>query len=122
MGVRRYEDLIAWQLSDALKREVYALIATLPAATDLTYCHQIRESAASGPRNICEGFARFRPAVFAQFLEIAIGSLMETRYSLHDGIDRGYFTDSAVAPALDLAQRALQASTKLLLSLKRRKR
>jgi len=122
MGARRYEDLQAWQLTNESKREVYALIATPPAATDIKFCHQIRESAASSPRNISEGFGRFRPAVFAHFLEIAIGSLMETQNSLRDGVDRGYFTAERIAPANRLAERSIQVSVKLLLYLKRHRR
>jgi four helix bundle protein len=118
MAVRRYEDLLAWKLTNELKREVYALIATPPSSTDIKFCNQLRESAASSPRNIAEGFGRFRPAVFAQFLEIAIGSLMETKYSLQDGIDRGYFTEARVAPAKALVERSIQVSVKLLLYLK----
>jgi four helix bundle protein len=114
MAVRHVEDLEAWRLANDLKREVYALLATEPAASDFRFCHQLRESAASAPRNISEGFGRFRPAVFAQFLEIAIGSVMETQASLQDGVDRGHFTPAATVPARALAERTLQVSTKLL--------
>jgi hypothetical protein len=55
-GVRRYEDLEAWQLADKLKREVYALTASGAAAKDFEFRNQIRASAASSTKNIAEGF------------------------------------------------------------------
>jgi len=113
-----FEDLEAWRIADELKREVYALIATGPVSKDFKFCNQIRESAASPTRNIAEGFGRFRPGPFAQFMEIAIGSTMETQNSLKDGIDRGYFTVESIARASELARRCIQVSTKLLLYLK----
>jgi len=115
----KFEDLEAWRIADELKREVYALIATGPASRDFKFCNQIRESAASPTRNIAEGFGRFRPGPFAQFMEIAIGSTMETQNSLRDGIDRGYFTVESIQRASDLAQRCIQVSTKLVRYLKR---
>jgi hypothetical protein len=39
-GVRRYEDLEAWQIADELKREVYALTETGPASKDLRFREQ----------------------------------------------------------------------------------
>jgi four helix bundle protein len=92
VGVRRFEDLEAWRLASELKREVYALVEQSQAVHDFRFRDQIRDSAASVPRNLAEGFGRFRPAPFAQFIEIAIGSLMETQCLLKDGLDRRYFT------------------------------
>src|SRR5262249_9883428 len=118
----RYEDLEAWQLADALKREGYALTETGDAAKDFKYRDQIRDSAASNSKNIVEGFGRFRPAPFAQFMEVAVASAMETKESLQDRVDRGYFTPTRVATAQKLAERSIQCSTKLIVYLKVRTR
>jgi four helix bundle protein len=118
MIAKRYEELEAWQLADELKREVYALTETGAAAKDFKYRDQIRDSAASNRKNISEGFGRFRPAPFAQFMEFAVGSAMETKDALQDGVDRGYFTPTRVAPALKLAERSIKCSTKLIVYLK----
>jgi four helix bundle protein len=119
MGARRFEELEAWRISDNLKREVYALLASGSVRRDFNFCQQLREAAASAPRNIAEGFGRFRPAPFAQFMEVAVGSMMETQALLNDGVDRGHFTTEQIAIALDLAGQSLRLSTKLLLYLKR---
>ena len=78
MVARTFEELEAWRLADALKKDVYRLIGTGPVARDLAFCSQIRESAASISTNLAEGFGRFRPRPFAQFVEIALGSAAET--------------------------------------------
>src|SRR6478752_9922800 len=105
-GVRRYEALEAWQIADELKREVYALTATGPASRDFEFRDQIRASAASSTKNIAEGFGRFRPAENAHFVEFSVASTMETKDSLKDGVDRGYFTPERVVRARDLAERS----------------
>lgn len=118
MGVRRYEDLEAWQIADELKREVYALTATGRASKDLEFRNQIRDSAASSTKNIAEGFGRFRPADFARFMEFSVASTMETKDSLKDGVDRGYFAPERTQRARELAERSVQVSTKFIVYLK----
>jgi four helix bundle protein len=118
MIARRFEELDAWQIADELKREVYALTESGPPARDFDFLDQIRKSAASNTKNIAEGFGRFRPAPFANFMEIAVASAMETKDSLKDGIDRGYFTPARVAGALALAERSIKCSTRLIVYLK----
>src|SRR5262245_41531154 len=78
MIARTFQDLEAWQLANELKLEVYKLLKSEPVRSDLEYCRQIRKSAASSPRNIAEGFGRFRPRPFAQYMEFSIGSTHET--------------------------------------------
>jgi four helix bundle protein len=119
MGVRRFEDLEAWQLANELKLEVYRLTKAGRVTNDRAYCGQIRQSAASSSRNIAEGFGRFRPRPFAQFMEFSIASTHETYDALLDGVHRAHFTESQIAPALKLVDRCLRVSTKLLLYLKR---
>jgi four helix bundle protein len=85
MGVRRFEDLIAWQLAFQLQEEVFAFAASGPAARDVKYCDQIRESSRSATRNTAGGFGRYRPREFGHFLRIAGASLHETKNHLLDG-------------------------------------
>jgi len=116
--VKRFEDLEAWQIADELKREVYALTETGPASKDFKFRDQIRDSAASMTKNIAEGFGRFRPADFAWFMEFSTSSTMETKDSLKDGVDRGYFTPERVTRARALVERSLRVSTRLIVYLK----
>jgi four helix bundle protein len=78
MPVRDFRDLVCWQLSNELKCEVVAFTATGPSSRDFRYRDQIRDSAAAAPRDIAEGFGRFRPREFARFLEYARAALKAT--------------------------------------------
>jgi four helix bundle protein len=118
-GAKRYEDLVIWQLSYELQREVFALTSTGPAGRDFKFCDQIRDSSASVTRNIVEGFGRFRPAEFARFLYIARGSLVETRHHLTDGRDRGYLSSQDYSRLSLLCGRIGIALTRLIRYLRR---
>jgi four helix bundle protein len=87
MGVRDFRELVCWQLSYELKCEVLAFLENGPASMDFNYRDQIKDSSSSAPRNIAEGFGRFRPGDSARYLEIARASLIETRNHLLDGRD-----------------------------------
>jgi four helix bundle protein len=114
MGVRSYTDLDAWRLANELKLGVYALIETDKVRRDEDFYRQIRNAASSAPRNIAEGFGRYQPAEFSQYLRIANGSLLETANHIQDGRDRGYFDTRSVEPLLALVRRASAATTRLL--------
>jgi four helix bundle protein len=102
---------IAYQLAQAFKREVYRLIDGSKGATrDFKFRDQLRDSASGVPRNIGEGFARFGAAEVAHFVNIALGSLAESRVNLVDGIDRRYFTQAGCAGAFLLAKRCDKAT------------
>ena len=88
VAVRDFRDLICWQLSYELKCEVLAFTDTASVSKDFEYCDQIRNSSASAPRNVSDGFGRFTPGEFAQYLKWARASLMETQNHLIDGRDR----------------------------------
>src|SRR5579872_3735469 len=113
MGARHYRELVCWQLSNDVKRRVYAFIANPPASSDFDFCKQIRGSARGGPRTIAEGFGRFRPADFARYLEFARASLIETQNHLDDALDLKYLTEEQHGALWKLADRAIGATTKL---------
>ena len=113
MIARRFEDLVVWQLSVALRRLVYRFTRAGPAARDLLFRDQIRDAAASAPRNIAEGFKRFDPPEFANFLKIALASLTETQNHLLHGREEKYFTDDEFTEAWRLNCRALKAGNRL---------
>jgi four helix bundle protein len=117
-GVKVYTDLHCWQLANALKVGVYALIKTGDATKDFEFRDQIRNAAASASRNIAEGFGRHQPRQIRQYLLVANGSLMETVNHLQDGVDRGYFRPSEIAPLRTLAKRASAATTRWIRYLK----
>jgi len=114
VGVRRYRDLVAFQLADELKREVYALVEGSGAREDRRFCDQIRDAAASAPRNLAEGFGCYRHPEFARYARIAKSSLLETHQHLSDGADRRHWPPGEAARVQVLADRAIGAVIRLI--------
>jgi len=82
------------------------------------FTHKIPDRSRSAPRSIAEGFGRYRPAEFAHYLEIARGSLMETDNHLRDALDCRYVTKEEHTSLCRLVDRAIGATTKLIVYLK----
>jgi four helix bundle protein len=116
---RKFEDLIVWQLAVKLRGLVYQLTKTGPASRDFPFRNQIRDAAASAPRNISEGFRRFNPPEFAHFMNIACSSLAETQNHLQHGRDEKYFSDEGFTTAWRVNCRALRAGNRLHAYLRR---
>jgi len=74
----RFEQLEVWQESMNLCERVYRLSQSFPAAEQYGITSQVRRSAVSISANIAEGAGRSTDGDFARFLDIALGSLMET--------------------------------------------
>ncbi len=120
MGVRRYEDVIAWQLGEAFGAEVYRLVLnSADARRDWKYCSQILDAADGIGSNIAEGFLRCSPGDFSRFLDYSVSSLCEAERRLIKGIARGYFTEESCAEARRFARRATTAIIRLKRSQRR---
>jgi len=116
-GFNSPEEFDAWKLAWELKEKVYAFTATSRVAQDKKFCEEIRESARSAPDNIAEGFYRFSPPDFANFLRIARGSLGEVQNQLLHAKMRSYLDDEQFRELSRLCRRALGASRALRLYL-----
>ena len=108
-GVRRFEDLIAWQRCFELQQCVFELTLRGGAARDLEFRRQVRAASASAVDNIAEGFGRYRTRDFARFADIARGSLTETLSQIKRGAAQQYFTREQAEHAEQLANRAIGA-------------
>jgi four helix bundle protein len=115
VAVRRYQDLIAWQLAEAFKREVFRLIQE-KTAMDFRYRSQLIDATSSVAANIVEGFLRCSPGDFARYLAISLGSLGEAETRLRDGILLGYFKDGDCEAAFLFGRRCAGATLRLKLS------
>ncbi len=82
MIARNHEELFAWKLSARLRDEIIVAVDTGTAARDFKFRDQIKDSSAPAPRNLSEGFYRFKPKEFAYFTRVARGSLGETKNHL----------------------------------------
>jgi four helix bundle protein len=114
MGIRRYQDLVAWQLANELKQRVYALVDQTLARDDRKFCDQIKDSAASAPRNLAEGFGCYLHPEFARYTRVAKASLIETHNHLSDGVDRHHWTHPQAIALQQHADRAIGACVRLL--------
>ena len=108
-GARRFWELECWQLARQFKIAIYQFAETPQVKRDWKFCDQIRDAAASPPRNIAEGFGRRTHADFARFLDVARGSLAESQNHLRDAVDRGYLSEADFTPMNILAERTCGA-------------
>lgn len=108
-GVTRFEDLAAWQFSVEFRDYVYEITENGPALKDPKYRTQIRDSTASAPRNIAEGFLKYDPPENARYVNIAKGSLGEALNDVLHGRKQKYFTEEQFEAAWRLGRRALKA-------------
>jgi four helix bundle protein len=73
-GTKGFEDLIAWKLAQDLKTLARGLCQRPVVKSDWDFTRQLTDAARSAPRNIAEGFGRFKHADFARFVRIARAS------------------------------------------------
>lgn len=85
--IQRFEDLICWQKSRLLVREIYK---ALKDCKDFGFKDQIQRAAISVLSNIAEGFERGTQAELLNYLYIAKGSAGEVRAQLYAALDIGY--------------------------------
>jgi four helix bundle protein len=80
---------------------------------DEGFCKQIRDAADSAERNVAEGFGRYHPGSFANFLDFSRASALETKGHLKKARKVGYLTPETFLKLDDLATRGVQAVAKL---------
>lgn len=89
VAVQSYRDLIAWQKSMDLAREIYRCTDTFPRIETYGLVTQLRRAAISIPSRIAEGHER-PSADYRLFLGHALGSLMEIETQILLSEDFGY--------------------------------
>ncbi|GAB6270117.1 hypothetical protein DS62_10685 [Smithella sp. SC_K08D17] len=78
MAKNLYRDLLVWQKSMALIKEVYALADKLPKSEEYNLKQQLKRAVVSVSLNVAEGKNRRTAKDFINFLNISSGSLAET--------------------------------------------
>ena len=77
-----YRNLVVWQKSMDLVKQVYALTRLLPKEEIFALSNQIRRAVVSIPSNIAEGYGRHSRNDYLRFLNIARGSKNEVETQL----------------------------------------
>lgn len=72
--MQSYKDLVVWQKSIELAREIYAITEQFPKSELFGLTAQMRKCSVSIPSNIAEGSRRGSKKDFRQFILIAYGS------------------------------------------------
>lgn len=113
-GWKSVEEIDAFRLSAQLRDEILQVSDEPRFRAEADVRDQIRESAASAPRNISEGFDRYFHGEFAFFAGVAKGSLGETINHLDDAQKRRALSEPQHARLLALAIQARKATAGLL--------
>lgn len=87
-----FQNLIVWQKSRELVKDVYSVLASFPQTERFAMADQIRRAVISVPSNIAEGSAKDSDKDQVRFIEIAYGSLMETFCQIQLAEDVGYIS------------------------------
>lgn len=121
--VGSYKDLIVWQKSITLVKQVYLLTGTFPAEEKFGIISQMRRAAVSIPSNIAEGQARRTTGDYIRFVSNAEGSLAELETQFIISIEIGFCDKTSadgcfalmteVRKMLNALRRSLLAKTKV---------
>ncbi|OGX46595.1 MAG: hypothetical protein A3G38_00545 [Omnitrophica WOR_2 bacterium RIFCSPLOWO2_12_FULL_51_8] len=100
MKTKSFKDLIVWQKSYRLVKDIYKITTGFPKVEMYGLSQQMRRCAVSIPSNIAEGYGRQYDKEYKQFLSMAYGSLceLETQYLL--ALDLSYITKNETIEGL----------------------
>lgn len=90
--MHKYKDLIVWQKSRVLVKDIYNLILDFPENERFGLISQIKRAVISNSSNIAEGAGRNSDKDFARFLDIANGSALELESQLYLSADLGFIS------------------------------
>lgn len=102
MRIKTFQDLNVWRKAHQLTLNIYKLTKYFPNEEKFGIIIQIRKSSASICSNIAEG-SKKSTKDFIRFLEIARGSLEETKYHLLLSRDLQYCTNDEFKKLFDLS-------------------
>jgi len=113
---KTFRDLQVWSRAHGFVLEVYRFTAQFPTHERYALALQMRRAAISIPANIAEGFRKRGKADKGRFLNIAEGSVEESRYYLILSQDLGYGNTESLMYSLEEVSRLLNAYTKAILT------
>ena len=117
-----YRDLIVWQLSMQLVKQIYQLTRSFPRDEMYGLSSQLRRASVSVASDIAEGQGRQSRPEFYQFLSKARGSLMEVETQVLIASELGYTTSAKSDELLVLTARIGRLLNGLMSSLKVQKK
>ena len=115
-AARSFRDLLVWRKAHEFVLAIYAFTAGFPRQETYGLALQMRRAAVSVPANIAEGFRRRGKPEKARYMNIAEGSLEESRYYLILAQDLGYGDTATLASAAEEVSRLLSAYATAILT------
>jgi four helix bundle protein len=115
-AAKTFKDLVVWKRSHEFVLETYRFTSSFPKREVYGLTSQMRRTALSIPANIAEGFKKRTKSDKARFMNIAQGSVEESRYYLILSKDLGYGDSSKLIDILEEVSRLLGAYTKSILA------
>jgi four helix bundle protein len=106
---RSFQDLIVWQKAHKFVLGIYIFTKKFPKVEMYGLTSQLRRSVVSIPANIAEGFKKKGKADKVRYLNIAQGSLEESRYYLILAKDLGYGDSSELLTLLEEVSKLLES-------------
>src|SRR5437667_1372172 len=113
---RTFGDLLVWQKAHRFVLALYAFTAAFPKQETYGLRSQMRRAAVSIPANIAEGFAKRSKPDKARYMNVAEGSVEESRYYLILASDLGYGKTDELLAALEEVSRLLNSYARSILS------
>lgn len=93
MAAQTFRDLVVWQQSMRLVKDVYEACATFPSDERFVLAAQLKRAAISVASNIGEGARRRRARVFRYHLEVALGSQAEIEVQVEIARQLGFIDE-----------------------------
>jgi len=93
-NAERWQNLDIWKEADDLAYRVYCTTSRFPKEEIYGITSQLRRAALSVPTNIVEGYSRRGDKELSRFVNIALGSLGETKYLIMFSCKLGYLNYS----------------------------
>lgn len=116
VAARTFQDLVVWRKAHELVLAIYSFTAGFPKQETYGLALQMRRAAISVPANIAEGFRRRGKADKARYMNMAEGSLEESRYYLILSQDLGYGDTRKLVASLEEVSRLLNAYASAILT------
>jgi four helix bundle protein len=112
MKTRTFEDLVVWQKAHQYVLRIYEHTQAFPKSELFGLTSQMRRAATSIPANIAEGYKKRGAKDKIRLLNVAQGSLEESRYYLILARDLQYIDPIDLRPSLEEVSRLLEAYIK----------
>jgi four helix bundle protein len=115
-AARTFRDLTVWHKAHEFVLGVYRFTIAFPKHETYGVSAQMRRAAVSIAANIAEGFRKRGKADKARFMNVAEGSIEESRYYLILAQDLGYGQTEVLMKSLEEVSRLLNAYSKAILT------